>query len=151
MLHTTRLLATTIIAASALTLVNNAAAEDKKDRAAAEDKKDRFFEMRIYTTHEGKLDALHKRFRDHTNRIFKKHGMDLVGYWTPTDGDEAKNTLVYILAYPSKEARDESWKAFVADPEWQKVFKKSHEDAGGKIVSKVESKFLLPTDYSPIK
>ncbi len=120
--------------------------------ALADEKKDnRFFEMRTYTAHEGKIDALHKRFRDHTNRLFQKHGMELVGYWTPTDGDAAKNTLVYILAYPSREARDKSWEAFRADPEWQAVFKKSHEDAGGVIVEKVESVFLSPTDYSPIK
>jgi len=118
---------------------------------AADKNESRFFEMRTYTTHDGKLDALHERFRDHTNRIFKKHGMQLVGYWTPTDGDEAKNTLVYILGYPSREAREKSWAAFRADEEWQKVFNASHEKAGGKIVKKVESKFLTPTDYSPIK
>ncbi len=119
---------------------------------ADDDKKEtRVFEMRIYTTHDGKLDALHKRFRDHTNRMFKKHGMQLVGYWTPTDEEESKNTLVYILAYPSREAADKSWAAFRADPEWQAVFKKSHEEAGGPIVKKVESRFLTPTDYSPIK
>ncbi len=109
---------------------------------------DRFFEMRTYTTNEGKLCDLHKRFRDHTNRLFKKHGMELVGYWTPTDKEE---TLVYILAYPSLEARDKSWKAFRDDPDWQKVYKQSHIDAGGKIVKKVDSVFLNPTDYSPIK
>ena len=109
---------------------------------------DRFFEMRTYTTNEGKLCDLHKRFRDHTNRLFKKHGMELVGYWTPTDKEE---TLVYILAYPSLEAREKSWKAFRDDPDWQKVYKQSHIDAGGKIVKAVESVFLNPTDYSPIK
>ena len=109
---------------------------------------DRFFEMRTYTTNEGKLCDLHKRFRDHTNRLFKKHGMELVGYWTPTDKEE---TLVYILAYPSLEARDKSWKAFRDDPDWQKVYKQSHIDAGGKIVKKVDSVFLNPTDYSPIR
>mgnify|MGYP001216543683 CR=1 FL=1 len=118
---------------------------------AAKKKTDRFFELRTYTTHEGQLDNLHKRFRDHTNRIFKKHGMELVGYWTPVDGAAAKNTLTYILAYPSRAARDKSWKAFMKDPEWQKVFKQSHVDAGGKIVKKVQSTFLSPTDYSAIK
>ena len=118
---------------------------------AAKEKSDRFFELRTYTTNEGQLDNLHKRFRDHTNRIFKKHGMELVGYWTPVDGPAAKNTLTYMLAYPSREARDKSWKAFIKDPEWKKVFKQSHVDAGGKIVKKVESTFLSPTDYSPIK
>ncbi len=77
--------------------------------------------------------------------------MELVGYWVPADGAKAKNTLVYVLAYPSRAARDKAWSNFRKDPEWQKVFKQSHVDAGGKIVSKVESVFLSPTDYSPIK
>ena len=118
---------------------------------AAPKKGERFFELRTYTTHEGQLGNLHKRFRDHTNRIFKKHGMELVGYWTPADGDAAKNTLAYILAYPSRQARDKAWAAFRKDPEWQKVYKQSHVDAGGKIVKKVESLFMTPTDYSPVK
>src|SRR5437764_13859278 len=63
------------------------------------------FEMRTYTAADGKLDALHARFRDHTNALFLKHGMTVIGYWTPTDGEKAKNTLVYILAYPDREAR----------------------------------------------
>jgi hypothetical protein len=117
--------------------------------SAEEKVMNRFFEMRIYTTHPGKLEALHQRFRDHTNRLFKKHGMELVGYWTPVEGDEAKNTLVYVLAYSDRESRDKSWTAFRDDPEWQKAFQESHKD--GPIVAKVESKFLTPTDYSPIK
>ena len=117
--------------------------------ASAEDKTPRFFELRIYTTHEGKLDALHKRFREHTNRLFVKHGMELVGYWTPTDGDEAENTLVYLLAYKDRATRDKAWDAFKNDPDWQAAFKESHKD--GPIVKKVESKFLSPTDYSPIQ
>lgn len=118
---------------------------------AADKTKNRFFEMRTYVAHEGKLDFLHKRFRDHTNRIFQKHGMELVGYWTPVDGAGAKDTLVYVLAYPSREAREKAWAAFRKDPEWQKVFKASHAEAGGKIVKKVVSVYLSPTDYSPIK
>jgi hypothetical protein len=109
----------------------------------------RFFEMRIYTTHPGKLDALNARFRDHTNRLFVKHGMQLVGYWTPTDGPEAENTLVYILAYPNRAARDAAWDAFRKDPDWVKA--KDVSEKPGPIVLKVESKFLTPTDYSPIK
>ena len=119
------------------------------DAMAADKKKaDRFFEMRTYTTHPGKLDDLHKRFREHTNRIFKKHGMELVGYWTPTEKGK-EDTLVYMLAYPSKEARDKAWAAFKKDPEWTKAFRASRKD--GPIVRKVESRFLKPTDYSPIK
>jgi hypothetical protein len=110
---------------------------------------DRLFEMRIYTTHPGKLEDLHKRFREHTNALFKKHGMELVGYWTPAEGDEAKNTLIYILAYPNREAREQSWQGFLNDPDWKAAFAESHKD--GPLVMKVESKFLNPTDYSDIK
>jgi len=108
----------------------------------------RIFELRIYTAHEGKLDALHQRFREHTNHLFVKHGMNLIGYWTPTEEPDSENTLVYILAYPSREAREASWKAFLDDPVWKKAYKKSIED--GKLVKKVVSTFLSPTDYSPI-
>ncbi|MEZ6109303.1 MAG: NIPSNAP family protein, partial [Pirellulaceae bacterium] len=73
----------------------------------------RFFEQRIYTAHEGKLDDLNKRFREHTCALFEKHGMELIGFWVPTEGEKSENTLIYILAYPSKEARDASWQGFV--------------------------------------
>ena len=105
--------------------------------------------MRTYVANDGKMADLHKRFREHTNKLFVKHGMELVGYWTPVDGPDAANTLVYILAYPNKEAREKSWKAFMADPDWQAAYKASH--AAGPLVKKTESKFLKPTDYSPIK
>lgn len=117
--------------------------------STAEDAKSRFFEQRIYTTNPGKLDALHARFRDHTNKLFVKHGMELIGYWTPVDGEEAENTLIYVLAYPSREARDAAWKAFIADPDWQQAYQESTAD--GKLVKGVKSTFLTPTDYSPIK
>ena len=116
---------------------------------------ERFFEMRTYIAHVGKLADLHKRFREHTNRLFQKHGMTLVGYWTPVADakgqttPEAANTLVYILAYPSREAREKSWKDFMADPDWQAAYKESHKN--GPLVDKVISQFLKPTDYSPIK
>lgn len=109
----------------------------------------RYFEMRTYVCHEGRLDALHTRFREHTTKLFEKHGMTNVGYWTPADGDDAKNTLVYLLAYPSKEARAASWKAFMADPDWKKAREESEKD--GPIVKQVIAKFLTPTDYSGIK
>ncbi len=109
----------------------------------------RLFELRIYTTHPGRLPALHQRFRDHTNRLFKKHGMELIGYWTPSEGPEKENTLMYILAYPDREARERAWRAFLNDPGWKRVYEESHKD--GPIVAKVESKFLDPTDYSPIR
>lgn len=103
------------------------------------------YEMRIYYAAPGKLEDLNTRFRNNTMRIFAKHGMTNVGYWVPIDNPE--NKLVYILSYPSREARAASWKAFSADPEWQAVAKAS--ETNGKIVSKVESSFMLSTDYSP--
>lgn len=109
----------------------------------------RMFEMRTYTTHEGKLESLHSRFRNHTTKLFKKHGMTNVGYWVPDDAPLTQNTLVYILAHPSREAAKKSWDGFRNDPEWVKV--KTESEAGGKIVSKVESVFMSATDYSSMK
>ena len=115
----------------------------------AADPQPRLFEMRTYITHDGRLDALHARFRDHTNKLFAKHGIETVGYWVPTDEPASKNTLVYILAFSNREAREASLKAFGADPEWKAA--KEASEADGKIVKQVISQFLAPTDYSPIK
>jgi len=108
--------------------------------------KSRVFELRTYTTNEGKLDALQARFRDHTTRIFQKHGMTNVGYWVPED---RPNTLIYIISHASRDAAKKNWEGFRADPEWQKVSKES--EMSGKIVAKVESVYMDATDYSPIK
>lgn len=105
------------------------------------------YELRTYTAPVGKRDALIARFREHTVRLFEKHGMTNVGYWIPADAkDGADNKLVYLLEHKSREAAAASWKAFVADPEWKEVAKKT--TASGKIVDKVESVFLAATDYS---
>jgi NIPSNAP len=112
----------------------------------------RVFELRTYHPAPGKLEALHARFRDHTNAIFKKHDMTVIGYWVPIDGTTgaaADATLVYILAYPSLEARKAAWEAFGKDPEWVAARTESEKD--GKLVEKVDSVFLSPTDYSPLK
>jgi hypothetical protein len=110
---------------------------------------DRYFEMRTYYTNAGKMPGLHARFKDHTMKLFEKHGITNIGYWSQASGDNAENTLVYILAYPSKEAREKSWKEFVADPDWIKAKAESEKD--GVLVAKVDSKFLTPTEYSAIK
>jgi len=110
---------------------------------------DRVFELRVYTSTEGRLDDLEARFRDHTIRIFGKHKMEVIGFWTPTDEDGSKNTLIYILAFESQEARGAAWQAFGADPEWQKVAEESGKN--GRILAKVESTMMAPTDYSPMK
>jgi len=107
------------------------------------------YELRTYTAVEGKLANVNARFRDHTRRIFEKHDMKSVGYWTPVEGPTAGTTLVYLLEHPSREAATKNWADFRADPEWQKV--KAESEAAGPIVSKVESVFLTPTDYSPMK
>ena len=109
----------------------------------------RVFEIRTYTTAEGKLETLKKRFRDHTIRIFDKHGMTSIGYWVPQDAPRSQDTLIYIIAHASRVAAKANWAAFGADPEWQKV--KTASEADGKIVTKVESIFVDPTDFSPLK
>ncbi|MEX2216019.1 MAG: NIPSNAP family protein [Phycisphaeraceae bacterium] len=144
-----RLCPSTVVLIVAVALISCLATLAMRPAVAAEKAKERLFEMRTYIANDGKLDALHARFRDHTNKLFVKHGIDLVGYWTPTEGDEAKNTLVYILAYPDRASRDKSWDAFKNDPDWKKAYADSHKD--GVIVKKVISQFLAPTDYSPIK
>lgn len=109
----------------------------------------RVFELRTYTAPEGKLPNLQARFRNHTMRIFEKHGMKNVGYWVPQDAPAKDNTLIYIISHESREAAKKSWAAFGADPEWQKVSKESQVD--GKIVAGITSVYMDPTDYSPIK
>jgi hypothetical protein len=109
----------------------------------------RIFELRTYTAAEGKLPALEARFRDDTTRIFKKHHMDVIGYWVPQDGDKAKNTFIYILAFPNRAAADQAWKDFQADPEWKKVAAESEKD--GKLVDKVDRIFLDAVPFSPMK
>lgn len=106
------------------------------------------YELRTYTTNEGRLDALNKRFREHTVDLFKKHGIESVGYWVPTDGPQAKNTLIYVIRHESREAAAASWKAFIADPEWKKVARESQVD--GQILARVpESVYMNAADYSP--
>lgn len=108
---------------------------------------DTVFELRVYHTYEGKLDDLLARFRDHTMTIFKRHGMESVAYWTPTDDPLKGKTLFYMLKHPSRAAATANWAAFSADPEWKQVSAAS--EANGKLVEKVESTFLKRTDFSP--
>ncbi|MDQ3440445.1 MAG: NIPSNAP family protein [Planctomycetota bacterium] len=109
----------------------------------------RVFEMRKYYALPGRLDALNARFRNHTTALFQKHGMENIGYWVPTEGPEAGKVLVYLLAYPSREAKDAAWKGFANDPDWKKARDESEKD--GKIVEKIESTIMNATDYSAIK
>lgn len=108
----------------------------------------RVFELRTYTAHPGRLEDLERRFRDHTVRLFERHGMTNVGYWIPQDSTGA-NTLVYLMAYPSRDAATRSWDAFRADPEW--IAAKAASEANGLLVQNVASIFLSPTDFSPMR
>ena len=109
----------------------------------------RVYELRTYHCNEGKLEALKARFRDHTVEIFKHHGIESIGYWVPQDPELAKNTFVYLVAHPSRAAADKNWADFRKDPEWIKVAAESEKN--GKLVQKVDSVFLDPADFSPLK
>ena len=111
--------------------------------------KGKVFEIRTYTTNEGKLDALHARFRNHTTRLFEKHGMTNVGYWKPLDEPLSKNTLIYIVSHSDREAAKKAWEEFRKDPEWLKV--KQESEVNGVLTAKVDSIYLEATDYSKIK
>ena len=109
---------------------------------------EKVFELRTYTAPEGKLPNLEARFRDHTMRIFEKHGMSNVGYWVPQDAPASDNTLIYIISHDSREQAAANWDSFRADPEWAEVSRASQVD--GRIVSGVEAVFMDATDYSPL-
>jgi hypothetical protein len=117
--------------------------------APAEEKSDvHCYELRTYIAVPGRLPALNARFRDHSVALLQKHGMKLVGFWTPVDKE---NVLVYIVEHKSREAAEKSWTEFRADPEWIQAKKASEEAAGGSLTEKVESVFMTPTDYSAMK
>lgn len=120
-----------------------------KTRESRAEGKNRVFELRTYTANEGKLETLQARFRNHTTELFKKHGMTNIGYWSPKDAPLSQNTLVYILAYPSREAANKSWEEFKNDADWKKV--KQESEVNGELVKKVDSIYMDPTDYSPMK
>jgi hypothetical protein len=83
-------------------------------------------------------------------RLFKKHGMEVVGFWGPTDKEKgSENTLIYVLAFPSREARNAAWRAFGSDPEWQSAAKESEKN--GKLTVKVDSVIMMATDYAAVK
>jgi type II secretory pathway pseudopilin PulG len=136
----------TSAAKSAEAAAGTTSADSARTQASAR----RVFELRTYITNEGKLDDLHKRFHDHTCRLLKKHGAELIGFWTPLDEKDGKGgKLIYLVAFPSREAAKTTWESFGKDPEWQRVYEESHKN--GKLVKTVETVFLEPTDYSEMK
>jgi hypothetical protein len=136
-------MALVVVAVGGLTLAAGTPAKTKQQ------KEPRVFEQRTYYAAPGKMEALHKRFREHTNRLFEKHGMRIIGFWSPLDKKAAEEKLIYILAFPSKAAADQCWDAFRKDPDWLRVKEASERD--GKLVERVESVYMKATDYSPMK
>ena len=129
-----------------LALVAIAAPATAQDTAL--DPRAALYELRIYHAQPGKLDALNARFREHTLKLFEKHGMRNVAYWIEQPNEAAPDgKVIYVLAFPSREARDASWQSFVADPEWQTVA--ANSEANGKLLAKIESTFMSMADYSP--
>jgi hypothetical protein len=127
-----------------LAMMAGAAGADEKETMPT-----RCYELRTYYTVPGRLPNLNARFRNHTVALLEKHGMKLIGFWTPVEKD---NVLIYLVEHASREAAQKSWAAFRADPDWLKARKASEEDAGGgSLTEKVESVFMAPTDYSAMK
>lgn len=119
------------------------------DDSAAKEKTDEpVYQLRIYTAAEGKLDALNERFREHTMKLFEKHGMENVGYWVATDEPKSQTTLIYLLKHDSRAAADKSWAGFRNDPEWQQVAAESKARHGDLLQGKIDATYLVPTDYS---
>jgi hypothetical protein len=144
----TLLLSLTLVGAVALALI--AAQEGAAPASPSVAKDSRCFELRTYTAAPGKLEALNARFRDHTTALFKKHGMEVVAYWMPADQAQGvDNKLIYVLAHKSRDAAKKSWAEFGADPDWQKARRDS--EVTGSLTVKVESVFMVATDYSPLK
>ncbi|HEX6213218.1 MAG TPA: NIPSNAP family protein [Vicinamibacterales bacterium] len=138
-----------VVPALALLVIGFAAGSWQSASVAHAQNTGRVFELRTYTAPDGKLPELQARFRNHTMRMFEKHGMKNVGYWVPQDAPAKDNTLIYIISHESREAAKKSWAAFGADPEWQKIAKESQMN--GKIVAGITSVYMDPADYSPIK
>ena len=127
-----------------LPMVNLAALREQKAEPGSTT--NTVYELRVYHAYEGKLEDLLRRFREHTAKLFEKHRIKNVAYWTPTDEPLKGKTLIYILAHPSREAAAANWKAFQDDPEWKSVKDKSEEN--GKLVEKVDSTFMTLTYFS---
>ncbi|MBK7926807.1 MAG: NIPSNAP family protein [Bryobacterales bacterium] len=136
-----KFLPSTLIALLALVIGYGAGQMDAKTS--------RVYELRTYTAAPGKIEALHARFRNHTLKLFEKHGMKNVAYWAPSDDPLKANTLIYVVAHESREAAKKSWDAFRVDPEWIKA--RDASEVNGKLTAKVESVYMEATDYSPMK
>ncbi len=107
------------------------------------------YELRMYHAKAGKMDALKARFRDHTDAIFRRHGMKSIGYWSPEDAPDSQDLFIYILEHPSRQEAEKNWAAFQADPEWQRV--KAESEASGQLVNRIERFFMDATSFSALR
>ena len=139
-----RTLILALVATAALSLAQTPAPSPSLKKEAA------IYELRTYVAAAGKMEDLHNRFRQHTMKLFEKHGIHVVGFWGPTDKEKgSENTLIYVVKYESREARDKAWKAFGADPVWVAARKAS--EANGKLTDKVESVMMGEVNYFTAK
>ena len=139
----------------------SASAQDKTGQDANASADQSVFELRIYYPHDGKLEDILSRFRNHTTGLFEKHGFTNVGYWVTRPGEkpsfadamlaenQGKEALLYIISFPDMESRNASWEAFVKDPEWIKVYEESR--VNGALVRDIDQVFMNPTDFSTLK
>ena len=127
-------------------IVGSAWAIAERQRAAS-----RVYEMRVYKTMPGKREALANRFRDHTAAMFERAGMTNVGYWNAASGDDADDTFVYMLAYPSREARDETWRELGTFEDFQEIIIAVERDEERKLVDSIDARILEPTSYSALR
>jgi hypothetical protein len=109
----------------------------------------RVYELRTYTSPEGRLGDLQARFRNHTVKLFERHGITSIGYFVPQDAPQSQNTLIYVLAHKDRQSAKTNWAAFQKDPEWQAAFKESQKN--GPLQTQVQSVFMDPTDFSQLK
>ena len=107
------------------------------------------YELRTYHAAPGRLADLEARFRDHTMALFRKHGIEVVGFWRPLDEPDCQNTLIYVLRFPSRSNGSECWKAFQSDPAW--IEAKRQSEVNGVLAESIDSVFMEPTDFSPIR
>ena len=109
----------------------------------------RVYELRMYHTLPNRLVPLETRFRNGEVRVFEKNHMKFMGGWVPQDAPNHENLFIYMLSHENRQAAQKNWDGFRADPEWKKIQQASEAD--GKIVEKVESTFMDPVDFSPLK
>jgi len=105
------------------------------------------FEYRVYEVVPGRLPALNKRFETITLGLFKKHGIEVVGFWEAVAG--TSNQLHYLLRYDDLGHRERAWNAFQTDPEW--LEKRAQTEADGPIVARVHNEFWRASSYSPMQ